>query len=202
MSDQEITLELADGTAVSAILAEHHSVPEMLVYRFQHNTDDYAIVTTTTPQQIAEQGLKVALAGQYIKGEDAVEPTSTYGVFKTAALAPLDHISQREGKPDTFMPWCSIVHLNNVTKNIEHSGLRCHISYRSKIKLHGTNAAVQLHEDGRVLAQSRKRVLGDTCDNAGFHAWVTKQRDGWQAVQRAVFAQVSRVEPLWRASAL
>ena len=51
------------------------------------------------------------------------------------------------------------------------------ITYRGKIKLHGTNAGVQIQKGGRVRAQSRTRIIDVGCDNAGFAAWVAENED-------------------------
>lgn len=46
-------------------------------------------------------------------------------------------------------------------------------------KIDGTNAAVLVHEDGRVEACSKNRVLIDSePDNFGFRAWVKQNEDG------------------------
>lgn len=50
------------------------------------------------------------------------------------------------------------------------------VIYRGKIKLDGTNAAIQLLGDD-VVAQSRKTILSETHDNAGFAAWVNLNKD-------------------------
>jgi tRNA-binding EMAP/Myf-like protein len=51
------------------------------------------------------------------------------------------------------------------------------ITYRGKIKLHGTNAAVQIHPDGQVFAQSRTGIINVEHDNAGFAKWVNDNVD-------------------------
>lgn len=64
------------------------------------------------------------------------------------------------------------------------------VHYRPKVKLHGTNAAVQCHADGRIIAQSRTnelfaaQVIAGTAfpgnDNAGFARWVKDNETLWQ----------------------
>jgi tRNA-binding EMAP/Myf-like protein len=44
------------------------------------------------------------------------------------------------------------------------------VAYRAKVKLDGTNAGVQIHPDGRVLAQSRSQLLEVGNDNMGLVA--------------------------------
>ena len=55
------------------------------------------------------------------------------------------------------------------------------VLYRAKVKLHGTNAAIQCHADGRVIAQSRTSELSVGNDNAGFAAWVKAHEEYWRA---------------------
>jgi hypothetical protein len=51
------------------------------------------------------------------------------------------------------------------------------VYYRSKIKLHGTNAAVRI-KDGEIGAQSRTQLITPENDNANFAKWV-KSREDW-----------------------
>lgn len=44
-------------------------------------------------------------------------------------------------------------------------------------KIDGTNAAVGITEDGRVYAQSRKRIITPSTDNHGFARWVSERAD-------------------------
>ncbi len=53
------------------------------------------------------------------------------------------------------------------------------ISYRAKVKLHGTNAAVQVLADGSVETQSRSAVITPSNDNAGFARWGHEHREAW-----------------------
>ena len=46
------------------------------------------------------------------------------------------------------------------------------ITYKGKIKLHGTNSAVRVYTDGSVTAQSRENDITPEKDNAGFAKWV------------------------------
>jgi len=54
------------------------------------------------------------------------------------------------------------------------------VTYRAKVKLHGTNAAVQILPDGTVLAQSRTGLITPENDNAGFARWVKTNEDAWR----------------------
>lgn len=51
------------------------------------------------------------------------------------------------------------------------------VTYRAKVKLHGTNAAVRIEPDGTVVAQSKKRDITPEDDNKGFARWVDGKRE-------------------------
>jgi len=57
------------------------------------------------------------------------------------------------------------------------------VEYRAKIKLHGSNCAVQVTDRG-VVAQHRTSLLAPEADYKGFAAW-TRAHDGYDAPSRA-----------------
>lgn len=82
-----------------------------------------------------------------------------------------------------FYTWPKIEGFHNVRKFANsHPEILCDapgVFYKSKIKLHGTNAAVQVHKDGTVVAQSRSQVITETNDNMGFARWVKQHESKW-----------------------
>lgn len=82
-----------------------------------------------------------------------------------------------------FMAWPEIEGFHNIRKFIRVdpgewwmkrellSGTST-VTYKCKVKLHGTNAAIQVHWDGTVVAQSRTNIITPENDNAGFARWV------------------------------
>ncbi len=91
----------------------------------------------------------------------------------------------------TFMAWPEIEGFHNIRKFIRvDPGEWWHkrellagtstVSYRAKVKLHGTNAAVQVHTDGTIVCQSRESIITPEKDNAGFARWVMSNKDAWQ----------------------
>lgn len=91
----------------------------------------------------------------------------------------------------SHIPWSSIELLHHVvrTLNYLHNDhqlpLPC-LDYRAKIKLHGSNCAVQIHPDGTVLAQSRTQLLTPKADYKGFAAWVESQSAYFSALRAEV----------------
>lgn len=84
-----------------------------------------------------------------------------------------------------FMAWPDIVSFYNIRKYVveypEMLGAKNSVTYRGKIKLHGTNAAVQILSD-QVGAQSRTNIITPKNDNAGFAAWVEKNKTVWTKI--------------------
>src|SRR5690242_12394740 len=75
----------------------------------------------------------------------------------------------------THVSWGSIELLHNCIRTLGHlaeQGQRYPIvEYRAKVKLHGTNCAVQITSDG-IVAQSRTQLLTPGDDYKGFATWV------------------------------
>ena len=85
-----------------------------------------------------------------------------------------------------FIAWTDIESFHNVKKNTKkYSEIlngNAIVTYRAKIKLHGTCGGIQIHSDGRVIAQSRNQELINGEDNAGFAKWVESNKDKWASI--------------------
>lgn len=85
----------------------------------------------------------------------------------------------------TFMAWPEITAFHNIRKftaNSAHPEVlneQSVVNYRPKVKLHGTNAAVQVHTDGTIVCQSRESIITPQSDNAGFARWVESNKEPW-----------------------
>lgn len=51
------------------------------------------------------------------------------------------------------------------------------VSYRGTVKLHGTNSGVVHTSSGDIVCQSRSRVISPEVDNAGFAAFIEKNKE-------------------------
>jgi len=75
----------------------------------------------------------------------------------------------------THVSWPSIELFHNVVRTLAHLHELGRpfpsVEYRAKVKLHGSNCAVQITERG-VFAQSRTSLLAPGADYKGFAAWV------------------------------
>lgn len=81
-----------------------------------------------------------------------------------------------------FIPWPDIEAFYNIRKFLsaypETLAGQKTLVYKSKVKLDGTNAAVQLFSN-QVVAQSRSKIISTTDDNMGFAKWVESNKEAW-----------------------
>jgi hypothetical protein len=86
----------------------------------------------------------------------------------------------------SFMTWPEIEAFHHIRKflrvdptewwlNVQLLSGTSTVAYKAKVKLHGTNAAIQCHKDGTVVVQSRTNIITPGNDNAGFARWVSEQ---------------------------
>lgn len=80
-----------------------------------------------------------------------------------------------------FYRWTEIEAFHYVRKkNID---LREEIAYRGKVKLHGTNAAVAIENNGQqIYAQSRNMFISEENDHHGFLAFVNKYQQYFRSL--------------------
>jgi len=77
----------------------------------------------------------------------------------------------------THQHWPDIEAFHNVRKYVQkYEPDLNEISYKPKIKLHGTNAAVQIR-NRKIFAQSRSSYVTPENDNMGFAKWVEENRE-------------------------
>lgn len=85
----------------------------------------------------------------------------------------------------TFMAWPEIEAFHNIRKftapaaHPEILNGESVVFYRPKVKLHGTNAAIQIHEKGEIICQSRESIITPEKDNAGFARWAMTNKEKW-----------------------
>ena len=96
-----------------------------------------------------------------------------------------------------FIPWPEIEGFHNIRKFTAPSAHpeilngNSTVNYRCKVKLHGTNAAVQCLEKGEILCQSREGLITPEKDNAGFARWVLTNKEKWfRVVDKAYVAEL------------
>lgn len=79
-----------------------------------------------------------------------------------------------------FAGFPSIEGFHNIVKMVKaYPEYAKTITYRGKIKLHGTNSGIRVNTDGTVVAQSRNQDITPENDNAGFARWVDSNLEYW-----------------------
>lgn len=85
----------------------------------------------------------------------------------------------------THIGWNSIELLHNVVRRFqvlsEQGTQPPRVTYQAKVKLHGSNCAVQVMPDG-VFAQSRTTLLSPGADYKGFASWVENHSDYFRSL--------------------
>lgn len=97
-----------------------------------------------------------------------------------------------------FSPWPKIQQFSTVSEIVSaRRDLGRSIAYGAKIKLHGTNAGIQIRNGGKdVLAQSRTGIITPGTDNFGFAQWVDQTRPFWSDLG-AIFPEKITVFGEW-----
>ncbi len=82
--------------------------------------------------------------------------------------------------------WGSIELLHNVIRTLTHLNELGQafpvVEYRAKVKLHGSNCAVQVLPGAAIVAQSRTSLLTPQADYKGFAAWAHRHADYFGAL--------------------
>ena len=73
--------------------------------------------------------------------------------------------------------WPDIESLFNVRRALKETNTECVVQYISKNKMDGSNSAIQIHPDGKLVAQNRAEILTPEQDFQGFAKWVEANRE-------------------------
>ena len=84
--------------------------------------------------------------------------------------------------------WPEIENFHNLRRSLEKYpnllGDDKKVTYRAKVKVHGTNAGVRIDPDGTVTALSRSAVITPRADNLGFAKWVSEHEQSFSRLAR------------------
>lgn len=137
-----------------------------------------------------DQPVGADLSAQY-RANTAPPPTAP---SEAAAALPTDI---------DLIKWPSIEHLHHLIASFQKESevfgdayVMPKIPYRAKVKLDGTNAAVQMRADGRCIAQSRSRLIHPQEDNLGFAAWLELHKDYFHDLNQRMHQQAPVSGPI------
>ena len=177
---------------------DHPNADTLFVYTMEApDKNTVQIVANLENTYQKEDIVAVALGGSVLKDGTKIKPCKLRGVTSQGmALGIVDaeigsDLSEIYCQKElanavdklAFQKWTSIELLHNVRRNLAILGNAITVTYRAKIKLHGTNAGVQVTTTGKVAAQKRSQIITSQADNAGFAAWVEKNLDYFAALK-------------------
>ena len=141
----------------------------------------------------------VALEGSVLKDGTKIKPTklrgvSSYGMALGKADVELgtdcsdqfcDVSVEINNSGFSMIKWPSIESLHNIYRNIKKIDVNPKLNYIGKVKLDGTNAAVQVATDGSIAVQSRSNIITPDKDNLGFAKWAYENKDYFSSLAGA-----------------
>ena len=170
---------------------DHPYADALIIYQFEApNFDPITVIANLENIYNVNDLVDVALIGTKIDGiiiyKNKIRGENSFGMALGKSQNELGtNVSEKyctDLEEDKFIKWHSIEGFHNVIKKskkfVKETDLDNFVmDYRAKIKLHGTNAAIQIHKNGDVIAQSRTRVLTSKQDNYGFAEWVENNKE-------------------------
>ncbi|MGC4088144.1 MAG: RNA ligase family protein [Polyangiaceae bacterium] len=178
----------------------HPNADTLRVYQFAGGEPLQVVANLSNTYAVGDH-VAVATVGAELKDGTKIRPArlrgvDSFGMALGLHSAPLgtDLSAEFCARPldrgeASVVTWPSIELLHHVRAGVrsiaEIQGAPLpRVGYRAKVKLDGTNAGVQVHADGRVLAQSRSQLLDATQDNMGFGGWVAQNAGYFSALSR------------------
>lgn len=169
---------------------KHPNADSLFVHQMtDRNGNDYTIVANSTNLYSVGDNAIVAKIGTRLKTGEYIDKANVRGVVSLGmALGKTDaeigtDLTKEYCPEVSHVNWPEITSLFNVRKYLKEIGESRSIRYRSKIKLDGTNAAVQIFPDGTLVCQSREEIITPEKDNAGFARWVSENKDYFLSIK-------------------
>jgi tRNA-binding EMAP/Myf-like protein len=181
-----------------AAARQHPDADALRVYRFEAPGFEDGLQIVANMENVYEVGdmAYVALVGCVLKDGTKISKAVLRGIDSFGmALGHCEkmgaepgsvftsHFCREELPGGAVVKWPSIEGLHHIRKGMkvrqknDPEFVPPVVTYYAKVKLHGTNAGVQILKDGTVKAQGRNRVLTLKDDNLGFASWVTAKQD-------------------------
>lgn len=168
---------------------KHPNADTLFVYEMTsvENIKTQVVANSTNLYEVGDLAV-VATSGSKLKDGTYIEETKVRGVVSSGMAlgktdAPLGtNLTEEHCLPVYHISWPDIESLFNVRKGLAETGTERTVLYVSKIKLDGTNAAVQVHPNGDLIVQSRSDIITPAKDNAGFATWVEANKEYFKSL--------------------
>ena len=169
---------------------KHPNADTLFVHQMvDKNGASYVIVANSTNLYNVGDHAIVAKIGSRLNTGEYIDKVNVRGILsygmalgKTEQEVGTD-LTHEHCPAVSHVNWPDITSLFNVNKYLQDNNEARPIHYRSKIKLDGTNAAIQIFPDGTLICQSREEILSPEKDNAGFARWVEENKEYFQSIK-------------------
>jgi len=159
-----------------------------------HPHNEHFIVYTTPERVVAISSMRpedahlalIVPAGCTVGGKK-VTPGISNGVWVSGVVVNKEEVVEAPTS-SPMQKWVSIGSFSGVVALVKKSFVNrpITVTYRGKIKIHGTNAGIQVTPGGKVVAQSRNRVVTPIDDNLDFAKWVATTSERWARLMPCV----------------
>ncbi|HAA59132.1 MAG TPA: hypothetical protein DCE42_30565 [Myxococcales bacterium] len=190
----------------------HPNADALKIYQFQApGFDTIQVIANLENEYEPGDVVAVAQIGAHLKDGLKIKKTRLRGVESYGmAMGTVDHEPGTDLTTEHCLPpepvkvdaetfpvkvakWTSIELFHNIRRSLDkekeldgEAFTYPKVTYKSKIKLDGTNGGIHLLPDGTVIPQSRSRLLTVRDDNIQFAAWVEANNAYFSALARSL----------------
>jgi tRNA-binding EMAP/Myf-like protein len=166
---------------------KHPNADSLFVYSMTSidNFQTQIVANSTNLYEIGDHAI-VAQLGSKLKDGTYIEEAKIRGLVSCGmAIGKTDlplgvDLTDEYCLPVYHVSWPDIELFSTLVKSIKETNTERKLSYVSKVKLHGTNAAIQIHPNGDIICQSRTEILSLTKDYKGFAKWASDNNEYFQ----------------------
>lgn len=172
---------LKNGTLVDCVVQRHPHADTLYIYNVNGG-----VVSDVPPSLVFNSGetkYYVAEPGDHPETEaEEVSIRLIRGVFSHGRLTNNELPLPKAADPQIkLIPWPSIESFSHLVKSMQRTiqaNPVFNVMHRGKLKLHGSNASVQVLADGTCIPQSRQNILNGDNTLFNFSTWVHTKKFG------------------------
>ena len=180
---------------------KHPDADKLYVYTI---TDDIQVVANSENEYNIDDHVIYVSVGSKLLDGTKISRRKIRGIYSYGMLLGLSNLEVKADVTKDYcleesiptitrtklkhQPWPSIESFANKINDVHEGiilGVIDNLEYRSKIKLHGTNAAIHIAPDGEVVAQKRTSNIYIDQDNCGFAQWVENNKEYFHSLKTA-----------------
>ena len=164
----------------------HFNASSLMVYKFSSEHEQTQIVANLDNKYEVGDIAIIALEGSILKdgttiSRSVIRGVTSHGIALGKSNKPvgtdltLEYCKKYKYNGD-LIRWPKIGLLSDVNYKLKKNKRTKKVTYKSKVKLDGTNASIVL-SNSDIIVQSRKRIITPDDDHCGFAGWVNDNRE-------------------------